>query len=97
MIFVTVIAVGALVGLVVQAGPRAVSAPSRIHRGAAGAFLAGALLVGLSERQVGPADPLALAAAVAGALTFMFLLGRLEQRPLRASRGRLPRSRGCPG
>lgn len=85
MIFVTVTAVGALVGLLVQAGPRALSAPSRTHRGAAGAFLAGALVVGLAEREVGPADPLALAAGVAGALIFPLLLARLERRPRRGA------------
>jgi hypothetical protein len=87
MIFLTLMFAGALAGIAVASiGHHRVSNADAAMRGAAGAFFAGGLAVGVVPGDIGAVHPLVLAAGIAGAAVLELGLRRLE-RPSVTRRG----------
>lgn len=78
MIFLTLIAIGALTGAALR-WSRGQRVGGAAQLGAAGAFLFGGLAAGIARYSPGPLDPVVLAIGVLGAILLVLLPG-LESR-----------------
>jgi len=97
MIFLTLIAAGALTGAAIH-WSRSLPLGAAPRFGAGGAFLLGGLAAGIASGTPGPLDPVVLAAGVGGAIAAVLLLARLRGQTGRsATRGEGPRVRSSGG